>query len=985
MEKSSWAKLLVLISALISIFIFSAVPALADCCVYQGTCTASSSGCPPGYFIQGQTCSQLPDCQIGCCCPESTAMFKGACSDPENFVENPLLNPGDTCTCGSGFTISGKVKRDGVGEGDALVSVGSISTTSSGSSPNQGSYSLTGLPGGSVTVTATKDGCSGSVQIPNLNSDRTGVDINLQCTCTPGCVVNQTSYCDNDHILHYYNVSNPSQQAQYCLYCSEFDENVCGPYSMCRPGDGACPLGCSANPSGPGYDSDCACSLVPNGYCPGQCNSDTDADCGIIFEPICGDGLVFYPFETCELNPQQGQATYCQAQSCSNCNCISNELCGNGQIDPGEQCELGNICSNGAACLDCSCSGSCSGLNINPAISSSFDLATRQVRINWALSDSCNSIVRSYYLLSCKKDGSNLCTDPASFQVIGTYPRSQFNTSVLVEQSSEYKFQVKAFFEDDRIGVSQVITVKTGSDFCMNRGPEDPEEFCMENKRSRCDTNNNIKTIEDCNPQGKYCSGPDYSGTTTCESTDTCGLCNGLYGMFGKYLDLKVSLGQDSYFCNPGAGRDVIPGCYYDKTRFLFKAFSSCGNVRDCYDFKSEAACTDPLDPCGITSQCEWKSLPSNPSLGGVCRPKDIQQQDCTKCDDSLYNWIGPVCTPEVCGLFGTCYYQGLNNSPSCANTLVSSCEKYETKDKCIGAGSSARPVSVDAAYNSSHSRVSGTHIVTESNDNLGLGKCYWDSINSKCRRDADGLPFDPDENIGADCAPNDFQCQSDFTEPQTNILVSALGLYPAAPKINYNVVDNYPANKMKTYFCVAKSGAPPCYPNEPGVISPTVSQYSASRINVSGTYRLYYYSEDPAKNLEVVQSIILQVDADPPFIEFIDPKNESGFGVNTPTLKIQARTAPDASYVCANNTAIKQTVCINNCAKPGAGTPCINDQGYFNLTVPIVQNTTGGSSNTPRDVVFTAEDFAGNIYKNTILGIIYDVTPPNAPVIIIK
>ncbi|MBN1792686.1 hypothetical protein JW826_03310 [Candidatus Woesearchaeota archaeon] len=979
---------LVLVTAILLTIILSGFAA-ADCCVYDRKCTSDLTGCPPDNIFGG-SCGDLADCKMGCCCQESKAMRKVECSGSEFNIDSQLTS-GASCSCDETYTVSGMVKKAGFGLGGASVSVGSLTTTSS-SSGDFGSFSLSGVPGGKVVVFASKDGCTGNFTISDLQSDRSGIEVNIVCACTPGCDAANKSYCDSDRAKHVFDVSNPAQRSEYCMYCADMDEPVCGAYSDCRAGDGACPLGCSASPSDEKYDPDCSCNIdSKNGYCPPGCDSSTDADCGVVFKPACGDGFVSYPFETCEKDPAEGQVSFCSAEACTDCNCVSDEKCGNGRIDAGEQCELGNICVDGSVCMDCRCSEKCSGSATNPTISAGFDKDTKQVKVSWSLSSACDSLVSSYILMECVKDSSNPCTDVATFSESGRFYRGENEAILLVSENTQYSFFVKALFVDDRLGFSRIASIKTGSDFCMNRGPADPEEFCIDNKRSMCDSNNNIKVVEDCTRQDLYCSGPDRNGKTVCELVDACSLCNGLYGMFGIYLNLKVNTGDDLAFCDPASQGETVSGCYVDKTTSLFPAYKACGYVTSCYDFKSKEACTGADDPCSFNKECEWVPLPSNPAFGGICRPKNEQMEDCSLCDDPEYNWLGPICTPEVCSLFGTCFYQGVDNTPTCSSRAVHYCLEYDTQDRCLGFGANKASVEVDVLYGENNTRIGGTHAVTRSGDELGLGKCYWEPWEDgtgKCRRDADGLPVDTKASVGFDCERRDFFCESDFTDPVTSLLPSASGLYPASPKIRYSVSDNYPSDKISTFFCVSQVGSPACYPDEPGVLSGVDRYFMADKLSESGRYNLYYYSADPAKNLELIKSTLIRVDADAPFIELISPRNESEFGTNQPTISVLGRTASDVSYLCANNTALKKATCINSCSKRGVSPPCISADGMFNLTVPILasnQQSSLSSSNIVRSIVFYAEDFAGNVYSNTMLGVLYDVKPPEAPTIVIR
>jgi hypothetical protein len=965
--------------------------ALASCCTDK--CTNNNLTCPSGNLIIDKNCDQVEDCVLGCCCDAASGIRKIACTSSwptSNFIPSSIDFPvgiDETCTCDLGVTISGTVTERGNPRGGVLVSSGTRSDLSS-SSGNIGAYVLNNVPKGNVILSAAITGCFGNKSI-YADQDTAGVEIPINCTCMPGCDADNDVYCDNNRVSHFFNLLDADEKEAYCSLCIKEDTD-CSSFTLCKAGDGACPVGCT-----PSTDSDCACNnIVKNGYCPSACNETTDLDCGVDYKVDCGDGDVFYPFETCEPSPNAGQVSYCSGPACVNCNCITTNTCGNGKIDPGEQCEI-TPCSDGMPCANCRCGQSCQVSAKTPTLTVSFDKALKQAKLRWSLSDICNSDVAYYQPYFCLKSGSNLCTDMGSFTMFNnTYFKGTFDAVMNVLQVSTYSFFVRVRYRDGSVANSAIRTISTGTDYCMNRAAGDPPEFCIDNRRSRCDSNDNIAVISggDCTALSKYCSGPNIYGTTTCEDQDPCMLCNGLYGSFGKYLDLKLNLPPEYYWCNAGSGRTVVPGCYFDRTRFMFSAYSSCGNAKSCYDLKSNTSCTDRTDPCNINSQCEWVSLPSNPSIGGICRPKNAQQQDCTLCSNPAYNWFSPVCTPEVCGLFGQCYYQGDNAVPACSNREVHTCLEYATDVRCVGPSSSRRAVEIDAAYNSANTRISGTHnVLVSSNDELALGKCFWDSLgglNGVCRKDADGLrPTNVPGNPGFDCSPYDSLCESDFNPPTTVITSACSPICPASPTIKYDVIDAvYLSNTLKTYFCLVPSAASACYPDETGSVISGEKVYDASSINASGEYNLYYYSTDPAKNLEIVKNIVLKVDADPPFIELIRPNNMSDFATNSATLSIYARTSLDATFVCINNTLLKVTRCVIPCRlpQPVNSTGCIDDGGYFNVTLPIA-SAGANSTNVPRNILFYAEDLAGNSYSNTMLGIIYDISPPSAPVIVIR
>ena len=114
------------------------------------------------------------------------------------------------------------------------------------------------------------------------------------------------------------------------MACSERCEPA--PIDYCESGDGCCPVGCTNDP-------DAAYAL-------------RDDDC----MPVCGNGKREYQEEcdgddfgslTCDaIQPFSGGVIKCD----SNCALDTRECfhCGNGFIEPGETCDLGNL--NGASC-----------------------------------------------------------------------------------------------------------------------------------------------------------------------------------------------------------------------------------------------------------------------------------------------------------------------------------------------------------------------------------------------------------------------------------------------------------------------------------------------------------------------------------------------------------------------------------------------------------------------------------------------------------
>jgi len=969
-----------LFQALVIIFSLSAASIVeAACCVRESTgcsivSTEADCGVPRIIFDSG-SCNALSECKIGCCCEfgtsSGTGKLRALCSGAtQTFKENPGLNVGDTCSCDLQYSISGFVSRSGSGISGATVSVGSISAISG----SDGAFTLNNVPVGAVVVNAHKSGtCFGSVSF-NLVSDVSAIIVDLYCyDCIYGsCNFTTNAYCNESGKWVSYDLSVPAHNQTYCSYACAKQDPDCGEVSDCAGGDFSCPLSCSGIFGSSNYDYDCVCDgTTPNGVCPASCAYGVDADCKI-YSPVCNDneGLVTYPYESCEKNPALGQMSLCSGDLCVNCNCVGLGGCGNNLFEPesGEDCEMGMKCPDGSSCANCKCGGSiCTGVFANPTVSLGFDAANRQVTANWALADACKSKAGSYVIYECEKASTKDCADyNAGFRPTPVIPPIM-NKTFFINQNSEYCYYVWVSYGDFAIGKSEIKCQSTGNFYCMEQ--ESDAEFCTGNARSRCDAKNNIETMEDCG-KSKFCMGPDREGVTSCNSQGVCDQCNGLFGMFAS-LDLVVKVDSKNYFCLTGAGRNVVSGCYLDRTKTLFNAFDYCGEVTSCYDFKSKEACINTYDPCKKNLGCEWAWLDDNNHyLGGVCRPSNPKLQNCEYCDNPSYNWLTPLCTPSICRLFGSCYYLGDTGTTgvtsSCTSTVTAACLDYSTQPDCTGGSS----VLVNVIYGN-NTRVDGTHTITKSNDKLHLGKCAWNDLNKVCYKNADNIPVNFDTKAGFDCKEGDFLCESDFSDPNTTILPANWGVYSAKPKIKYVVNDNsYPGNKIETFFCLTRTS---CYPNELGVAGEYIPP---AKISGSGKYKLFFYSQDPAKNLELVKSIQLIVDADNPFIDLTSPGNVSEFPTNQVNVSVIGKTSPDSKYVCARNQKTNTTRCINNCAivKGLSKIGCFSDStGIFDLTI-----TVGGTDLT--NVLFYAEDFAGNTYQNTLLGILLDIEPPAEP-----
>ena len=956
--------------------------ASAGCCVGTGIgsgCELDSQGtCTLGTYTP-LSCSVA--CPQGCCCPFGSSNGIGAtnysCPVQSTFLQDSDIDGlGLPCSCvGETHSVSGRVttQKGGAVIIGASVSAGGQSTVSD----IDGTYTLTGVPeGSSVLISAEKTsaGCPPNSVLVDLYSDQSGVDISLYCTCNPGtCDAGNDAYCTVDGSPVFYDLTNSDDLDAYCYLCTSYDPDDCGAAPLCIDNDQKCPVGCT-----PSTDSDCECSgttsdgICPSMFCSSSPGPNYDVDC--VAPGECGDGDVTYPFETCEATPNPGQINLCDAADCVNCNCVGLSGCGNFILEPslGEECELGTICSDGTPCVNCRCgSTSCSQNDMSLTFSASFDMQDRSIFLSWELPAICPESTYSLYrcIVADDCDCKNKQTGRFSLVYSGA-DLDWYDRPVVFSSEYCYYIGARSFYRingEYYTGESEIICETTGDPQCMNN---QGGEFCVDNFRSRCEDNNQINQFEDCG--SGYCMGPDQNGLTQCLSMGVCDLCNGLYGMFANLNDLKIEVDGREYFCHPGAFRRTVAGCYLDRTKTLFSAFDYCGYLVGCYDYKSEDACTQ--DMCDIKG-CEWIWLDNrNHELGGICRPSDPQLQQCALCDDKEYNWLSPGCSMRVCDLFGEeCTYQGKASLTPCTSQSTVKCYDYSTESECIG----GRAVSVDANYDNNGQRTGGTHYTVPSNDALGLGKCYWDATNSWCLRNADNYP---ENNIGAygdDCNIGDDTCESDFSNPQTQIVDLCHGMQPCSGDvwIGFKVTDDkYAGTDIKTYFKLVPFGQS-CYPTE-RIIGGVYEEL----VPASGDYTVCFYSEDYAKNLEEIQSITIEVDATPPVIQVTSP-SESEFPTSQTSVAVRGVASLDTSNICTYISGSSAKSCINNCLLTGGVAPCIDETtGDFDIVVTVP------AQDALYNILFDAADFSGNEVKGwSLLAIYHNESPLLAPVIIIE
>lgn len=372
----------------------------------------------------------------------------------------------------------------------------------------------------------------------------------------------------------------------------------------------------------------------------------------------------------------------------------------------------------------------------------------------------------------------------------------------------------------------------------------------------------------------------DYEdNTASCVQQHACDLCNGPLGVF-----LNENFLVEDTPC------DQLDTCFIDYAPLVVDNYRKCIEVSSCYDYRSKDSClgSNGMDTCN-RGPCEWMET-STEELGiGVCRPIQEIKQDCSKCEDMTFNNFFGSCNEERCSMMGKCFLDG-----TCKELDNINCNFFD-EESCInspnylsleGETRLNQSVEISVTYASDENgeldpnqRIGGTHQVTQDSDSHfgslpGFNLCKWFENEDNCGKDADG-DFKPDNDA------------YDMTPPVTNLILMDEEniILPKELNIPIVITDNLQTEPFKTYFSFGKQEI--YEEEEEEIIEATANaiaeleigelyyNYSypmtevennlitTNDITESGNYRLWYYTEDLADNLEVVKSIDVTIDAE--------------------------------------------------------------------------------------------------------------------------
>jgi hypothetical protein len=614
------------------------------------------------------------------------------------------------------------------------------------------------------------------------------------------------------------------------------------------------------NPDGPANANDCtSLFFFPNKACSsvekcalGCCCSELG---GVIASEVqCkGTGLTFHKSET-KCNK------VCPVPQCNdgldndNNGCADFEGGDLGCTSPADKEESGGSCiAEGVGCSSPSFVPRLSNLKIIPA--------KGEKKFSLAWKDECSETAVSYDVLRCKDSGCS------NFALVGATNTNSFeDDSGDLLFDSEYTYQVKARYNLQSATPTIAKTASLGNIECL--GQASSGNFCVHetyysryksyllasfpnefknfdagvkakfsdrlNKAFSCDAANKLL------PEGTSCPSSQIcvvnGNKPSCLSKVTCNYnAANPFGLFYKQQD-----------CEEGRY------CFYDRSHSTVDSCFGCDPSMACYDYKAEDACS--RDNCKV-GNCRWKSLAGQIGIG-VC--VSSTEYNCKWCEGKgtaslentkSFNEVFDFCSREKSSSLSEgnfkCYFRS-GKSKNCDDVV---CRDYDP-EQCS---------------NAQITHDENNRIANPSLDECGIRVCQ--NINNACAKNSDG-------DSAADCSTS--SCESDYFAPNTTLLpVIKKGVVDSLivqirdrTSVNSSVILKT-SSDYSTFLCVEPCGANghPYNSSISGriIIVTNLNAFDGSSgkklftLN-EGTNVIRYYSQDPAKNIEKINKILIEV-----------------------------------------------------------------------------------------------------------------------------
>ncbi|MBI3027851.1 hypothetical protein HYY70_07105, partial [Candidatus Woesearchaeota archaeon] len=616
----------------------------------------------------------------------------------------------------------------------------------------------------------------------------------------------------------------------------------------------------SQNPEGPLNHNDCtskffflnkACSNV-DACSIGCCCSELGGE--IKAEAQCkGSNVIFHKGQT---NCNQ----LCPIPQCNDGIDNDNNKCADfaggdtGCASPVDNDESGGICiEQGVGCTNPNHIPKLSDLIITPV------KGQKKLLLSWQ--DECKETAVSYEVLRCK--GSD-CT---SFALVGITNKNSFQDSsgdLLFDTT--YTYQIKAHYNLQSAIPTIKKTATLGNIECLDRAFSD--KFCIHESfydlhktyllsnfpeifstsfidGIRTKFGDKFNKAFNCDAANKLI--PD---DTSCSSNQVCIVQNNQPSCVNKvkcYCDEAGLLGPLCTY-----SQCIDKGyCFFDRSHSTLDACFNCNPSMACYDYKTEAACTN--DNCKL-GNCKWKPLTNQLGIGACISTDKYNCQWCDKKGSGLlenlrsFNEVFDLCTKEKSDLLSEGNLKCLFKDGKSKNCNEVVCTDYGT-NQC-----SNTQILNDA----------NNIIKNPSSDGCGIGVCQI--INNMCVKNADS-------DNKKDCT-NQI-CEKDYFKPNTTLLpIMRKGIVDSLMIQIFDKISVNSSSILKTsqdyttFVCNEPCGAE----GHPYTASTTSRVIIISNLNAfdgnngnkllslnEGTNVIRYYSQDPAKNLGEVKKIVVE------------------------------------------------------------------------------------------------------------------------------
>jgi hypothetical protein len=464
----------------------------------------------------------------------------------------------------------------------------------------------------------------------------------------------------------------------------------------------------------------------------------------------------------------------------------------------------------------------------------------------------------------------NITCSAVETQINITGPDGFKETTITETSSHTFTFQKDVFEDGDTADETYDVTARStfSHTTATNTTTVTPRLICDGRQgQSFCYTNTEGNTgVMDCaasEPDFTNCGGEVCSQETpesaSCRQ-NVCESCRGPYDAFSSELLYTPIPGQDDpASCAPYFDANT---CYYEpkSTQETVSGQSeTCQDIDSCAEHQSQRTCTN--NPCKQELDCEWETLSAG--FGdGYCRadnPADVDPSVCQQCEAGS-------CTESLCQDFygdiespgqSYCYY----NEQSSYNEDGEPIDPQYQRFRCM-----ARPQSGCATYYQNQTQCTGPqdesltladdHTRTPSDDYFDFGTCTYDesqAIEFGCFKDADdnGEPDCLDED-----SPNTFnqRCVTDHTPPNTTIQGIEDGERVRQPYLDRLTITTSDNEYSQSNTTVTVEYNDETFSSTDNNAVETQLTEAIRQANTN-THKFTYWAEDQAHNLEVKEN----------------------------------------------------------------------------------------------------------------------------------